>query len=281
MSYWGLLKRKQALVLSWPGRLLFLVVLIAALFLIARNVHPFLAITRPTYGEILIVEGWLRDTVLQRAVSIFNTYDYQLIVTTGGPLTRGSYLSEYASSAELTAATLRKLGVDPSLIVSVPAPPVRTDRTYASAVAVHDWLSQSNTPVTSVDVFSLDAHARRTWWLFRLALGNDIPVGVISAPHPEYDAGRWWASSSGVRTIIGEAIAYLYARFVFNPPQRDPAPSDALGQKNVSPSARIPVDPVFPVRHDGAQAALTLALRAEQDLLRSGAYFSPAVTTRG
>jgi hypothetical protein len=221
MSYWGLLRRKEALVLSWRGRLLFLVITIAVLLIITRYVHPFLAISRPTYGEILVVEGWVTDSVLEQAVSLFNKYDYQLIVTTGGPLIKGSYLSEYSTYAELTAATLGQLGVKQSLIVAVPAPPVRTDRTFASALAVNDWLSQSNIPITSLDVFSMDAHARRTQWLFQRALGDNIPVGVIAAPHPEYDANRWWASSSGVRTIIGEAIAYLYARFVFNPQERE------------------------------------------------------------
>jgi hypothetical protein len=107
--------------------------------------------------------------------------DYQLIVTTGGPLAKGFYLSAYSTYAELTAATVRQLGIRESLIVSIPAPPVRTDRTFASALAVNEWLLQSSLSINSLDVFSLGAHARRTQWLFQSALGDNIAVGVIAA----------------------------------------------------------------------------------------------------
>lgn len=223
MTYWGLLKRKETWMLSWRGRLLLLFIAIVALVAITRHVYPFLAISRPAHGEILVVEGWMPDSILEQAITLFNKDNYQLIVTTGGPLLKGSYLSEYSTYAELAAATLRQLGVRQSLIVSIPAPPVRTDRTFASALAVNEWLSQSNLPINSLDVFSLGAHARRTQWLFQSALGDNITVGVIAAPHPEYDGDKWWAWSSGVRTVIGEAVAYLYARFLFAPHEQEKA----------------------------------------------------------
>jgi hypothetical protein len=221
MSYWGLLKRKEALVLSWRGRLLLLLISIAALFIIARYIHPFLAVSRPTYGEILVVEGWMPDSTLEQAVTFFNKHDYQLIVPSGGPLIRGSHLSKHSTYAERAAATLSRLGVKQSVIVPVTAPHVRTDRTFASALAVGDWLSQSDMSINSLDVFSLGAHARRSQWLFQRALGDNISVGVIAATHPEYDPNKWWASSSGVRTLIGESIAYLYARFLFDPQESE------------------------------------------------------------
>ena len=221
MNYWGLLKQKETLVLSWRGRLLLLLVSIAVLLIIVRHAHPFLAVSRPTYGEILVVEGWVPDSVLEQAVKLFNEHDYQLIITSGGPLLRGAHLSEYSTYAELAAASLGRLGVNPSVIVPVPAPPVQTDRTFASALAVSDWLSKSNTPVTSLDVFSMGAHARRTQWLFQSALGDSIPAGVLAATHPGYDPKKWWASSAGVRTLIGESIAYIYARFLFDPQESE------------------------------------------------------------
>ena len=33
----------------------------------------------------------------------------------------------------------------------------------------------------------------------------------------EYDPKRWWCYSEGVREILGETIAYVYARFFFFP----------------------------------------------------------------
>jgi hypothetical protein len=40
---------------------------------------------------------------------------------------------------------------------------------------------------------------------------------VISATNPDFDAKRWWHYSEGVREIIGENLAYIYAKFLFHP----------------------------------------------------------------
>jgi uncharacterized SAM-binding protein YcdF (DUF218 family) len=118
--------------------------------------------------------------------------------------------------------TLRKLGAKQNVVTPVPAPLVRTDRTFASALAVKDWLSQRRIPITALDVLTVGAHARRTRLLFQKALGDNILVGVIAAPNSRYDANEWWTSSAGVRTLIGEALAYLYARFLFYPQEQEP-----------------------------------------------------------
>ncbi|MGB5457370.1 MAG: hypothetical protein WBO18_15570, partial [Gammaproteobacteria bacterium] len=78
-------------------------------------------------------------------------------------------------------------------------------------------LSQSNMAINSLDVVSLGPHARRTQWLFQIAVGDKIKVGVIAATPEDYDADDWWTWSSGVRAVVSEAVAYLYARFVFTP----------------------------------------------------------------
>lgn len=83
MIYWGLFRRKETLTLSWRGWLFFLVITFATLLIIARYVRPFLAISRPTYGDILVVEGWVTDTVLEQAASFFHKHECQLIVTVG------------------------------------------------------------------------------------------------------------------------------------------------------------------------------------------------------
>lgn len=217
MTHWGLLKRKQTWIITWQGWMLILVLLVASLFVVARQIHPFLATNSPTHGQILIVEGWVPYSTLEQAISLFNDYHYQLIVTTGGPRDEGYCLPEYSTDADLYAALLRQLGVKQSQIVSVPTRPVRTDRTYASAVAVRDWLKQTNRPIDSLDVFSLGVHARRSQWLFQRAIGDNIVVGVIAASSEEYDADNWWNWSSGVRSVVDELVAYLYARFLFTP----------------------------------------------------------------
>lgn len=216
MAYWGLLKRKESRVLTWRGWTLLLLSLSAALALLAVSIHPFLAVTRPVHGDILVVEGWMPDHRLEATVALFNEQGYRLLVTTGGPLVKGHYLSAYGTEAALTAATLHKLGLARERIVAVSSPPARRDRTFESALALRDWLSRSDPAVKSLDVYTKGAHARRTWLLFQEALGSDIAVGIIAA-QPDYDADRWWTTSSGVRAVVGESVAYLYARFLFFP----------------------------------------------------------------
>jgi len=66
-------------------------------------------------------------------------------------------------------------------------------------------------------VVSLGVHARRSWFLFG-KMFSSVNVGVIAISPNEYDTSRWWLSSEGVRNVISESIAYLYARFIFSPP---------------------------------------------------------------
>jgi hypothetical protein len=35
--------------------------------------------------------------------------------------------------------------------------------------------------------------------------------------NPDYDPKHWWRYSEGVREILGETIAYMYAEFLFRP----------------------------------------------------------------
>jgi len=193
----------------------FIVVSLLAVALL--QINPFLSPTRPVKADALIVEGWLPDYVLKNAVEEFNHGKYRLLVTTGGPLSKGSFLSEYKTYAELSAATIMRLGLKADQVMAVPAPRTTRDRTYASALAVRQWLSASNSDLHAVNVLSLGPHARRSRLLYQKAFGKEFAIGVISCPDEDYDQKHWWTSSAGVRTMPGEVIAYLYARFLFHP----------------------------------------------------------------
>jgi hypothetical protein len=125
-------------------------------------------------------------------------------------------ISHYENYANLGAVRLVALGYKGTNIVKVATPKVRKDRTYHTAVAVREYLVK-NTEYRTIDLLSQSVHARRSWYLYRRACGSEIKVGVISNYSPEFDAAHWWRSSNGVRTVLNEAIAYLYAKLVFNP----------------------------------------------------------------
>lgn len=178
------------------------------------HIHPFLAVTSPMKADILVVEGWLPDYALKQALTEFENGSYNKIVTTGGPLPTGYYLAEYKTFAELSAATLKALGLKKEKLVAVPAPEVIKDRTYASAVTFRQWLSNSNLNVQSINLYTLDVHTRRSWLIFEKVLAPKIKTGAIAARTRDYQPDKWWSSSAGVRSVISEVIAYIYARFV-------------------------------------------------------------------
>jgi len=104
---------------------------------------------------------------------------------------------------------------------AVPSRETLKDRTYTSALAVKKWLEQNNAAAAKVDVLTLGPHGRRSQLLFERALGDKVSVGIISIADEEYDAKHWWHTSEGVREVISETIAYVYAKVLFWPARTD------------------------------------------------------------
>ena len=79
----------------------------------------------------MAVEGWAPDYVLAAAKHEFGDANAVLLLTTGLPLERGMFLSEYKDFATLAAATLAKMGMESGKMYPVPAPAAQRDRTAA------------------------------------------------------------------------------------------------------------------------------------------------------
>ena len=137
---------------------------------------------------------------------------------TGGPIEAESPLAAYGSYAALTADVLREVGAAPGTVHAVPAPEVARDRTYSSAVALRDEFARSGAPVAMLNLMTSGPHSRRSRLLYEKAFGPAVRIGTISTAERGFDPDRWWTTSAGVRTVVGELIAYLYARFLFRPP---------------------------------------------------------------
>ncbi|NEN90154.1 MAG: hypothetical protein F6K48_15040 [Okeania sp. SIO3H1] len=208
------LQWQQKLILTIQKWILILGLIIFLIAICCFNIYSFLAVTSPIEADILIVEGWMSDYAVKLAIAEFHQGAYQKLITTGSPIGKGYYLSEYNNFAELTAATLIALGVDPDRVVAIPTPQVVKYRTAASAIAVKEWLATSNLKVDSINIYTLGPHARRSWMIYRNVFSPDIQVGVIGLEPKGYNPNRWWESSAGMRTVVGEAIAYFYTRFV-------------------------------------------------------------------
>ncbi|MCW6052629.1 YdcF family protein [Lyngbya sp. CCAP 1446/10] len=210
----SLIRRREMWAITWEGWVIAIAGLIIAMTLIITNIHPFLAVNAPIKADILVVEGWLPDYAIESAIAEFKKGGYRQLVTTGLPLAKGYYLAEYKNYAELTAATCIALGFDRDKVVAVPAASVVKHRTAASAIALRDWLATSALKVDSINLYSFGPHARRSWIVFKEVLNPEIEVGIIAAVPQDYNPQEWWKSSEGFRTVTGEIIAYIYARFV-------------------------------------------------------------------
>ncbi len=215
-ALWGLVHRKERWALSWRGWLALWLAGIAAIFFVFLKIHPFFAINRPVTADYLVVEGWTPDYALAAGFKEFKAHPYKGFLTTGCPLMEGYFLTEYPTFAHLAAATVRQLGVETNRLEAIPSYVKYRDRTYASALALKKHFQQQGRPLTSINILTLGAHARRTRLLFEKALPG-VAIGVIAVENREFDPHHWWQSSSGVREVIGESLAYLYARFLFRP----------------------------------------------------------------
>jgi hypothetical protein len=226
----GLLRRRSCIVLTWRGWLVLFALAVVALLSTAKTIYPFLAVNAPVRGDILAAEGWLTDYAIQEAMAEFRRHSYRVFYVTGGPLERGAPLSEHKTFAELGASIAARFGMPANVVVAVPAPEVRQDRTFAAAVALRRWLQQHGSLPAKLDVVSGSTHARRTRLLYARAFGRETQVGVICIATRHYDSKRWWSSSAGVREVIDETFAYLYARFFFRPSAEES--SDATNTTN-------------------------------------------------
>jgi hypothetical protein len=222
MPWLGLVKRKEVWLPTWRGWLLLLGTATAAGILAVVTPVPFLAPVQPLSRGVLVVEGWIPDYALEEAKAVFESHSYQCMVVTGVPIDQGYHISKEKDYAHLAQATLKQLGMKPEAVVPVACPETLRDRTYSTAQQVRAWLD-SNSMTDTVDVFTLGVHARRTWLLYRMALGQRYTTGVIAGQDRRYDCRRWWRSSSGFRTVTSEVIAYLYAKFLFFPGPSGPA----------------------------------------------------------
>ena len=198
-----------------------LLLLTALVFGCTRAAYGFLAPNEPAFtaqGEgarILVIEGWLDEPELAQAVVAYRRGRYAFVVTTGGPIESWLEFRAWRSYPERAASYLRTQGADP--VVMAIAPASAQDRSFLSAVVFRDWARQAGVTLDAVDVFSGGAHARRSRLVYRMALGGEVPVGVMAARPKEYDPERWWTTSAGAKAVVGEALSLLWTKCCFWP----------------------------------------------------------------
>ncbi len=205
------------------GVVVLLLLSAAGLLVCAHLAYGFLAPHQPATtndgrgARTLVVEGWLDEAELSQAVAAFRGGRYERVLTTGGPIETWQGHLPWRNYAQRAAEHLRSHGLEGVPVVAVAAPASAQDRTFLSAVMVREWARQAGVTLDAVDVFSGGVHARRSWLVYRMALGDAVAVGVLSATPKEYDPARWWRTSSGAKTVIGEGLSLVWTKCCFWP----------------------------------------------------------------
>lgn len=217
MGRFAIIVKKERWTATWIGNLLKLLVFLLLLFTITKSIHPFLAKTKTVESKIMVVEGFIPDFAIQASMSIFMDDNYSLMIITGKKKLKGAYIDEYENDGLHSAATLARMGFDTTKIKVVAiSGDIKKDRTYATAVAVNNWLKDNKKSI-EFNVVTIGCHARRSHLLFKKAMNKDAKAGIIAIKDIRYNPKKWWRSSMGFRSVFNETIAYFYALFFFYP----------------------------------------------------------------
>ena len=216
----ALFRQRMVLLPTFFGWILLTVIGLVMCVLGLRNIYAFLAQNDPIGARILVVEGWLAPEELDQAIQAFKKGGYERVVTTGGPIMGWPELSAHASYAGLAADYFAQHGIPRDMILVVPTPKSARERTFLSAVVLHDSAQQLGIDLDAIDLFSSGAHARRSRLLFQMAFGPDARVGVLAAKPTEYDPDAWWRTSSGTESMILQSIGLAWVKCFFWPGPR-------------------------------------------------------------
>lgn len=212
----GLARRRHLWLPTWRGWLLLLMLIALAGYVALHRIHRFLAVDAPVTARVMVVEGWIPMPALKAAADRFRGEGYETLCTVGGPYP-GEPLDSSRNDAVIVADQFLEMGIPAEKVHAVPSGAPERDRTYTSAAVLRGWFEQQGGLPARINVVTQGAHSRRSRLLFQAAFGDEVEVGVISVPAPDYDATKWWNYSEGVKEVLSEGAAYLYARFLFQP----------------------------------------------------------------
>jgi uncharacterized SAM-binding protein YcdF (DUF218 family) len=130
------------------------------------------------------------------------------------------FYSPFANNVSLVFRKSDGIEVQPTYenkIIAAPAPFVEIDRTYESASYIKEALIKKIPGARSLNLVTEGTHARRSWMMYKKALGDDFKIGVIAVEPYEVNRTNWWKSKKGMSFVMTQFAKYLYAQFYFYP----------------------------------------------------------------
>jgi hypothetical protein len=213
----GLLVRKERWGLSWRARLVIVSLGLGLAAVVLKGIHPFLAARDVVPARLLVIEGWSPPATMREVAAEFSRGHYDQAVLIRPVLDAGDQYESGRYSGHWMARLVVEDGIPDAKLTALFPNVAKKDRTYHSALAVKQWAAGRGMNLDALNVATSGPHARRSRLLYEKAFGPGTRIGVIGLEPLEYDPAHWWRTSEGVREVIGETIAYVYARFFFYP----------------------------------------------------------------
>lgn len=160
-----------------------------------------------------MVECWIGAAGVRDAAVEFNQGGYRYIVASGG-LTGDRWSEKRWSYVEAAERILLQSGVPPDRIIPASSGDFERQRTYEMAVAARQALLARGIEPRTINVFTREAHARRSRLVFSKAFGSAMNVGVISWAPPGYNDEPWWHSSERAEDFLKETVGYAFELFL-------------------------------------------------------------------
>ncbi len=124
-------------------------------------------------------------------------------------------VNNFSSYAQIARDRLVTLGVDSSLVISVPGERVNINRTLTSALAFRDWLTKADIKITGINIITLGTHSRRTWMTYNKILHKKYNIGIISIPDFKDRVSR----KHKIFKTLRETLGVIYYWFLLIPYQ--------------------------------------------------------------
>jgi hypothetical protein len=199
------------------GLLIILALISVISVFIFSKLGYLLAYQKPQKSSVLVIDGWLSDSAFKTAAEHIKNNDYDVIITSGGPLKKTIINTLHDNYAEQAAYILQQLGVPKQRVISVPSPFTTKNRSYLTAITVRDWLNTHHPELNTITLFTGHVHARRSHTLYEMAFAPNKHIGIIAAAPEEFALNSWWNSSSGVKSVLGETISLTWTLCCFFP----------------------------------------------------------------
>jgi hypothetical protein len=201
--------------LTWRGRFLAIGLILAGMFSAKLWLFSFLTPSEFVSSKLLIFEGWSPTFTAGQVVEIFRSHNFEKVLVVRSITDATNAYESGRFNGEYMRNLLVQDGIPADRVTIIFPLVAKKDRTYHSALAAKEWMEKHNIPTDAIDVTTIGPHSRRSRLLYEKAFGSGTKVGILPLTDTQYDPDHWWRTSEGVRDIISESIAYVYARTLF------------------------------------------------------------------